>query len=131
MVQDNSLLDQARYSEQMSLQQLQLAELQKISNSISSGVASSVAGQAVGGHTVGSSMTMPTNMMSIPDTQAGYEAFANMAAVGGLAIKSGVNHMNNAVGVGKAALDRATSYIENMQYSPVYAYRCIGWTRTD
>lgn len=131
MVQDNSLLDQARYSEQMSLQQLQLAELQKISNSISSGVASSVAGQAVGGHTVGSSMTMPTNMMSIPDTQAGYEAFANMAAVGGLAIKSGVNHMNNAVGVGKAALDRATSYIENMQNSPFFAYRSIDWTRTN
>ena len=67
MVQDNSLADQARYSEQMSLQQLQLAELQKISSSISSGIASSVAGQAMNRQTVGGT-TMPTNMMSIPDT---------------------------------------------------------------
>lgn len=130
MVQDNSLLDQARYSEQMSLQQLQLAELQKISSSISSGIASSVAGQAINRQTVGST-AMPTNMMSIPDTQVGYEALANAAAVGGLAIKSGVNHMNNAVGVGRAALDRTAGYIENMQKSPFFAYRSIDWTRTN
>lgn len=132
MVQDNSLLDQARYSEQMSLQQMQLAELQKITNQLSSVASSAAASNSVGTQATAGVGAMPTNMMAAPNpVQGAFDAFGQVAAVGGMALRSGVNHMNNAVGVGRAALDRSTSYIENMQNSPFFAYRSIDWTRTN
>lgn len=134
MVQDNSLLEQSRHSEQLSLQQLQLAELQKISSKLSSSVAGNVNAHSVGGqaiNTTASNTNMPTNMMAMPNTQNGYNSLTNLAAVGGLAMKSGVNTINNGASVGRSALDRTTSYIENMQNSPFFAYKSIDWTRTN
>lgn len=134
MVQDNSLLEQSRHSEQLSLQQLQLAELQKISSKLSSSVAGNIDSHSVGGqaiNTTASNANMPTNMMTMPNNQNGYNSLANLAAAGGLAMKSGVNTINNGASIGRSALERTTSYIENMQNSPFFAYKSIDWTRTN
>lgn len=136
MIQDNSLIEQSRHSEQLSLQQLQLAELQKISSRLSSGIAGSTNIQSVGGqaiNTTASNMNMPTNMTAMPNNQTAQNGslLTNLAAVGGLAVKSGVNGINNGATVGRNALERSASYIENMQNSPFFAYKSIDWTRTN
>ena len=136
MVQDNSLLEQTRHSEQLSLQQLQLAELQKIANSISSSVASNNSVSSVGSQVSGTvgGAAMPTNMMAMPanqSMQSNHFDMASLAAAGGLAMKSGMHNINNAATVGRSALDRTIGYIEKMQTSPFFAYKSIDWTRTN
>lgn len=136
MVQDNSLIEQSRHSEQLSLQQLQLAELQKISNKLSFGALGSAGTQSASGqaiNTTASNTNMPTNMTAMPNSQTsqGANPFMNLASAGGLALKSGAAGINNGASIGKSALDRTAGYIENMQKSPFFAYKSIDWTRTN
>ena len=134
MVQDNSLLDQARHSEQLSLQQLQLAELQKISSKLSAGGSFVNSTQSVGGTTVNSvagTTALPTNMTTISDNQTVQGSLNELATAGALALKSGVNSISNAASVGRASLERSAGYIERMQKSPFFAYKNIDWTRTN
>lgn len=136
MVQDNSLLEQTRHSEQLSLQQLQLAELQKIASSISSSIASRDSVSSISNQNPGSvgSVAMPTNMMTMPanqSVQGNNFDIASLASLGGLTVKSGVHNINNAAAVGKSALDRTVGYIEKMQTAPFFAYKSIDWTRTN
>lgn len=136
MVQDNSLLEQTRHSEQLSLQQLQLAELQKIASSISSSIASRDSVSSISNQNPGSvgGVAMPTNMMAMPanqSVQGNNFDIASLASLGGLTVKSGVHNINNAAAVGKSALDRTVGYIEKMQTAPFFAYKSIDWTRTN
>lgn len=140
MVQGNSLVDQSRQSEQISLQQLQLAELQKISSKLSAAGSTINTTQSVGGTTANSvagTATLPSNMTTIPDNQqvqglqGTQNSFNQMAASGALALKSGVNNISNAASVGRASLERSVGYIEKIQSSPFFAYKNIDWTRTN
>lgn len=136
MVQDNSLLEQSRHSEQVSLQNLQLAELRKIANQLSSGGYGGVGSNpgTVGSQYTGTVGVQPTNMTALPDNgnlHDGFNMFTQAAAVGGLALKSGINGINNASSISRNALDRTVGYIERMQQSPFFAYKSIDWTRTN
>lgn len=146
MQETNSFVDQARNTQEISMQQLQLAELQKISaqlNAVSlNSTLNTPVSQTVPNVSVDGTLSQPTNMTTIPGSHmspanvysppdnTGKSLFNASVEIGGLALSAGVNTAKGGVSIAQAAKNRVVGFVNAMENSPFFAYQNIDWTRT-
>ena len=146
MQETNSFIDQAKSTQEMSMQQLQLAELQKISAQLNTVSLNSTLNTpiqpTVPNTTINGGLNQPVNMTTVasnhmspsdvyvPPENLGRNLLNTSIAIGGLTLNAGVSAAKGGVSIAEAAKNRVTGFVNNMENSPFFAYKDIDWTRT-